>query len=575
MNISAIGKIIPAAIWLRDYNKGDLPGDLTAGIITAILLVPQAMAYSILAGLPPEIGLYASILPPILYALFGSSRTLAVGPVAVASLMVASALGSLALPGSAEYIAAALILSLLVGLFLLLMGIAKLGFLANFLSHPVMSGFTSAAAIVIAFSQLKHLLGFDIPRNIRIDEAVLHIFSHINEANGLTMVISAVSLILLFMMRRYLGPLLVRLGLPGGLASTLVKAGPMFVVILMTILSAQMLWNEHKGLVVIGAIPAGLPPLTIPGFDMTLWRELTISALLIALVSFVESVAIARVLASKRRQKIDVNQELVGLGVANIGAAFSGGSPVCGGFSRSVVNFDAGANTQAAAIITAVLIALSVLFFTPLFYYLPQAVLAAIIIIAVLGLVDLRALKTSWIYSKSDALAWMVTFLMVMAEGIESGIIIGVILSLVLFLWRSSKPHIAIVGRVGDSEHFRNIKRHQVKTSPHLLAIRVDESLFFANARYFENYVLSAVVDQPDVKHVIFICSAINAIDGSALESLEQLIIDLKNAGVTFHLAEVKGPVMDRLEKTDFLEHLKPGRVFLSTHDAFRALDCT
>ncbi|MCC3306446.1 SulP family inorganic anion transporter [Sneathiella sp. HT1-7] len=574
MATQGIEKVIPAVGWLKSYSSNDLPGDLTAGIITAILLVPQAMAYSILAGLPPEVGLYASILPPILYAFFGSSRTLAVGPVAVASLMVAAALGTIAIPGSADYIYAALVLSALIGLFLLIMGIAKLGFLANFLSHPVMSGFTSAAAIVIAFSQLKHLLGIEIPRGSRIDQSLSYIFNHVSDINGLTVIISGISLILLYSLRQYLSPLLIRFGLSEKIAKTLVKAGPMFVVLLMTLLSAKMLWNETNGLVVVGSIPAGLPPLTVPSFDFTLWRELAVSAALIALVSFVESVAIARVLASKRRQKIDVNQELVGLGVANIGAAFTGGSPVCGGFSRSVVNFDAGANTQLAAIITAALIALSVLFFTPLFYYLPQAVLAAIIIIAVLGLVDLKALKVNWTYSKSDAAAWLVTFAVVMAEGIELGIIAGIVVSLILFLWRSSKPHIAIVGRVGSSEHFRNIKRHTVRTCAHVLAMRVDESLFFANTRYFENYVLSAIVDQPEVKHVVFICSAINAIDGSALESLETLISDLKNAGVTFHLAEVKGPVMDRLERTHFLEHLKPGKVYLSTHDAFKDLDC-
>lgn len=574
MATQGIEKIIPAVGWLKSYSSNDLPGDLTAGIITAILLVPQAMAYSILAGLPPEVGLYASILPPILYAFFGSSRTLAVGPVAVASLMVAAALGTIAIPGSADYIYAALVLSALIGLFLLIMGIAKLGFLANFLSHPVMSGFTSAAAIVIAFSQLKHLLGIEIPRGSRIDQSLIYIFNHVSDINSLTVIISGVSLILLYSLRQYLSPLLIRFGFSERIAKTLVKAGPMFVVLLMTFLSARMLWNETNGLVVVGSIPAGLPPLTVPSFDFALWRELAVSAALIALVSFVESVAIARVLASKRRQKIDVNQELVGLGVANIGAAFTGGSPVCGGFSRSVVNFDAGANTQLAAIITAALIALSVLFFTPLFYYLPQAVLAAIIIIAVLGLVDLKALKVNWTYSKSDAAAWLVTFAVVMAEGIELGIIAGIMVSLILFLWRSSKPHIAIVGRVGNSEHFRNIKRHTVRTCAHVLAMRVDESLFFANTRYFENYVLSAIVDQPDVKHVVFICSAINAIDGSALESLETLISDLKNAGVTFHLAEVKGPVMDRLERTHFLEHLKPGKVYLSTHDAFKDLDC-
>jgi SulP family sulfate permease len=567
-----VKQYIPAIDWLGNYKRGDLSGDLTAGIITAILLVPQAMAYSILAGLPPEVGLYASILPPILYAFFGSSRALAVGPVAVASLMVASALSQNATVGTGEYYAAALILAFLIGGFLFLMGVARLGFMANFLSHPVMSGFTSAAAIVIAFSQLKHLLGLQLPRGLRIDEIFVFVLNHLTDINIAALIIGTISIVMLILIRRYLGEILNRFHMLKSLAQGLSKAGPLLLVVAMTTITAIMSLNTSAGLTVIGSIPAGLPSLTLPHFDLTIWGDLAPSAALIALVSFVESIAIARVLGSKRRQKIDVDQELIGLGMANMGAAFTGGSPVCGGFGRSVVNFSAGANSQLAAIVTAILIGLSVMFFTPLFYFLPQAVLAAIIVVAVLGLVDFGVFVTSWKYNKGDAISLLATFVVVMAEGIEAGIVSGVIISIALHLWRNSRPHIAIVGRVGDTEHFRNMERHQVKTCAEVLAIRVDESLFFANAQYLETYILKAVAEKQTVKNVILICSAINTIDTSALESLENLARDLTNGGVVLNLAEVKGPVMDRLSRTSLFNHL--GKIYLSTHEAFTDLEC-
>ena len=305
-----IKQYIPAIDWLGSYNRDDLLGDLTAGIITAILLVPQAMAYSILAGLPPEVGLYASILPPILYALFGSSRALAVGPVAIASLMVASALSQHATVGTGDYYAAALILAFLIGGFLFLMGIARLGFMANFLSHPVMSGFTSAAAIVIAFSQLRHLLGLQLPRGLRIDEISIFVFNHLSDINISALIISTTSIVMLVLMRRYLGGILNRLHMPKELAQGLSKAGPLLLVVAMTSVTAIMSLDTVSGLKVIGAIPAGLPSLTLPQFDLTIWRDLAPSAALIALVSFVESIAIARVLGSKRRQKVDVDQAM-------------------------------------------------------------------------------------------------------------------------------------------------------------------------------------------------------------------------------------------------------------------------
>jgi SulP family sulfate permease len=568
-----IKSYIPAIDWLGNYDHGDFSGDLIAGIITAVLLIPQAMAYSILAGLPPEVGLYASIAPPILYAFFGSSRALAVGPVAIASLMVASVLSQHAAVGTHEYYAGALILALLVGVFLFLMGVARLGFIANFISHPVMSGFSSAAAIVIAFSQLKHLLGLQIPRGLRVDEIAIFVFKHLSDINIATLIMSAISITMLLLMRHYLAGVLKNLHFPVNLVNGLSKAGPMLLVVLMTSVVATMALDTTTGITIVGTIPLGLPPLSLPHFDAGTWRDLLPPAALIALVSFVESVAVARVLASKRRQKIDVDQELIGLGIANIGSSFTGGSPVCGGFSRSVVNFSAGANTQLAAILTALLIGISVMFFTPLFYFLPQAALAAIIVIAVLGLVDFGVFVKTWNYNKGDAAALLATFFVVIAEGIEAGIVSGVVISIALHLWRNSRPHIAVVGRVGNSEHFRNVARHKVRTCPNVLALRIDESLFFANAQYLENYILSSIAEKQAVKNVVLICSAINDIDTSALESLENLTIDLDNAGVILSLAEVKGPVMDRLKRTNLTDHL--GKVYLSTHEAFTDLNCT
>lgn len=568
-------RYMPAAEWLLNYRREDLPGDLIAGTITAILLIPQAMAYSLLAGLPPEIGLYASIVPPIIYALFGSSRTLAVGPVAVASLMVAAALGNIAPDGGPIYIAGALVLSTMVGGMLLITGILRMGWVANFLSHPVMSGFTSAAALLIAASQLKHLFGVSIPRGLRIDQTLERLFEQMSSANGMAMAIGFSSMALLLFIRGPLPRLLKSWGVSETLAGLIVKAGPLFLVVLMTAISAGFMLHERAGLNVVGAIPAGLPPLGMPDFAKVPWVKLLPSAALIALVSFVESVAVGRALASRRRQKIDANAELLGLGFANIAGAFSGASPVCGGFSRSVVNYEAGANTQLAAIVTACLIGLSLVTFAPALTDLPQAVLASIIVVAVLGLVDLKTPAEVWRYDKRDGVALAVTFLAVMAMGIEEGIAIGVVISLFLYLWRTSRPHMAIVGRVGDSEHFRNIQRHKVRTLPGLLAVRVDESLYFANANYLEERLLNEAADNPKVRHVLLICSAVNAIDASALETLEKLITELSMAGVRFHLAEVKGPVMDKLEAVGFPEHLKQmgGHIFLSTHEAFEAVE--
>ncbi|MDP6589047.1 MAG: sulfate permease [Alphaproteobacteria bacterium] len=562
---------LPILDWLGNYRRADLPGDLIAGLIVTIMLVPQGMAYAMLAGLPPQVGLYASVLPLIFYAVFGSSRTLAVGPVAVVSLMTASALADIG--GTENQLAGALILALASGLLLLIMGVARLGFLVNFLSHPVISGFTSAAALVIGFSQLKHLLGMEIPRSHLLSDIIGYVIDEAESANIVTVALGAGLVALLLLWRGPLGGLLLGAGVMPALTASITKAGPLAAVIL----GAGIVWlfglDQSAGVKIVGAIPAGLPSLQWPGIDMEMARDLLPAAALIALVGFVESVSVAKSLAAKRRQTIDADQELRALGVANIGAAISGGYPVTGGFSRSVVNFTAGANTGLAAIVTALLIAFTLAFLTPLFHFLPKAALAAIIVVAVAKLVDYRSFIRTWRYNGLDGFSQAATFAAVLSLGVELGIMIGAALAIALYLWRTSRPHMAVVGRVGETEHFRNILRHEVKTLPHVLALRVDENLYFANSKFLEEHLFAAVADHRRIEHLVLICSAINFIDASALESLQNTVLALHEAGVTVHLAEVKGPVMDMLEKSDFLSHLGAGEIFLSTHEAIDKLE--
>ena len=559
----------PILEWGRAYDRSTLTSDAVAAVIVTIMLIPQSLAYALLAGLPPQVGLYASILPLIAYAVFGTSRTLAGGPVAVISLMTATAAGSVAAQGSPEYVAAALILALLSGLILTTMGLLRLGFLANLLSHPVVSGFITASGILIALSQLKHILGIRASGET-LPALLSTMAENIGSASLNTAIIGGSALAFLFWVRKGLKPLLVRLGLQPRPADLATKAGPVFAVVA-AIGAVVTLGLHERGVAIVGAIPTGLPPLSMPLFDPGLWSALFIPALLISVIGFVESVSVAQTLAAKRRQRIEPDQELIGLGTSNIAAAFSGGYPVTGGFARSVVNFDAGAETPAAGAYTAIGIAAAALFLTPLLYFLPIAVLAATIIVAVLSLVDLREPREVWRYSKSDFAAMAGTILVTLLMGVESGVITGVGVSLALFLWRASRPHAAIVGRVPGTEHFRNVLRHKVDTAPNLLTLRIDESLTFVNARWLEEKVLQIVAEHPELEHFVLMCSAVNEIDASALESLEAINHRLMDAGVMLHLTEVKGPVMDRLRRSDLLEELT-GQVFLSQNEAFQAL---
>ena len=560
---------LPILDWGRRYGRDTLTGDLVAALIVTIMLIPQSLAYALLAGLPPEVGLYASVAPLLMYAVFGSSRVLAVGPVAVVSLMTAASIGQFAAAGSPAYWAAAITLAFLSGVMLLVMGVLRLGFLANFLSHPVISGFISASGLLIAASQLKTLMGVKAEGHSLL--ALLQALARqVQHTHWLTLMVGAAATGFLFWVRKGLKPLLMGWGLAAKPADIIAKAGPVAAITVTTLLAWSLDW-QAQGMKVVGTIPQGLPPLTMPVWDIALWRDLAVPALLISVVGFVESVSVGQTLAAKRRQRIVPDQELVALGASNLSAAFTGGFPVTGGFARSVVNFDAGAQTPAAGVFTAMGITLASLLLTPALYHLPQATLSATIIVAVLSLVDFGILRRTWAYSRPDFTAVAATLLATLTLGVEAGLVVGVGVSLALYLFRTSRPHIATVGLVPGTESFRNVLRYTVRVSPRLLSLRVDESLYFANARSPEDRVNDAVAANPLLQHVVLQCSAINDIDASALESLEAIEPRLREAGIALHLSEVKGPVMDRLQTTEFARGLS-GQIFLTHYRAITAL---
>lgn len=566
---SPLKRFVPILDWGATYNRTAFTNDLVAAIIVTIMLIPQSLAYALLAGLPPEVGLYASMAPLVLYGIFGTSRALAVGPVAVVSLLTAATIGEFAQAGTPEYYTAAFTLAFLSGVMLLIMGMLRLGFVANLLSHPVISGFITASGILIATSQFKHILGITASGHTLVD-LVRSLIANMSAINWITVIIGAAAIGFLFWTRSNLKPLLKKMGLNDFSATLLSRAGPVMAV-LATTAAAAFFELDAQGVNIVGAIPQGLPPLTLPSFDPGLMADLVGPAFLISMIGFVESISVAQTLAAKKRQGIDSNQELTGLGAANLASALSGGYPVTGGFARSVVNFDAGAETPAAGMMTAVGIALAALFLTPFLYNLPVATLAATIIVAVLSLVDLGALKRTFAYSKNDFAAMLATILITLGVGVEAGVVTGIAISVLLYMWRTSRPHIAVVGQVPGTEHFRNVKRHQVVTSPEVLSIRIDESLYFANARAIEEFILDSVAENPQIRQVVLQCTAVNLIDSSALESLEQITFRLDASGIKLHLTEVKGPVMDQLQKAHFLDHLT-GQVFLTQHQAMRTL---
>lgn len=568
--MSRLSKILPIFDWGRTYNQLTFTNDLVAAVIVTVMLIPQSLAYALLAGLPPEMGLYASILPIVLYAIFGTSRVLAVGPVAVVSLLTAAAVGKIAIPGTPEYIAAAITLAFMSGIILLGLGLFRLGFLANFLSHPVITGFVTASGIIIAASQMKHIFGVNADGH-NILEIATSLRESIIELNWITLLIGSLTTVFLLWVRKGFLPLLLKIGLNQRVSDIFAKAGPIIAIVATTLIAWSFSLTE-RGVKVVGEVPQGLPPISLPSFSMDIWTSLIGSAILMSLIGFIESISIARTLAATKRQRIDPDQELIGLGAANVGAAFTSGFPVTGGFSRSVVNYDAGAETPAAGAFTAIGLGVASIFLTTLIFYLPKATLAATIIVAVLALVDFSILKKTWIYSKADFATVAATISVTLIMGVELGVIAGVLISILSHVYKSSRPHIAIVGQVPGTEHYRNVLRHDVLVNPQVLTIRVDESLYFANTRFLEDRIYSEVAKQSEIKHVILMCSAVNAIDMSALESLELINERLRLGGIKFHLSEVKGPVMDKLEGTSLLTHLS-GDIFLSQHQTKKLIN--
>ena len=542
---------------------------MIAGIVVLFITVPQVIAYAFLAGLPPEAGLYAALLALVCYAAFGSSRTLAVGPTAIIAMMTLEVASTFAAPGSADYIVVTIKLGFVTGLVLLVLRLVNFGNVISFLSHAVVTGFITAAAILIIVNQLPSAVGLPSSGDTSLIGVTGYLLG--NQVNVIAFTVTISAFLLLVFCRLQLEGILLSKGFSEVVASSFSRSAPMYVVVIGILVTSVMGLNDTQDLPIVGTIPAELPSITLVSISLTELQAMLPSALLIAMVIFMESISIGSAMASKRREKIQPNQELVGLSLSNIGASLVGGFPVAGSFARTLVNFTSGARTQVASLITAVLLLVTLIGFAPLFYYLPKAVLSAIIIISALQLIDISGIRKSFAFSSSDAVTFSFTFLAVLTLGVESGVIIGVVISFVLLIRSSSRPHIAVVGRVGESEHFRNIMRHEVKTDPSLLAVRIDESLYFVNTRYVETFLFNEVADKLDVKNVLMICTATNFIDASGLEMLEALCENLEEVGVTLHLAEVKGPVMDRLKETEFYARMK-GQVFFTTDIAFKAL---
>ncbi|MCR6110084.1 sulfate permease [Bacillus sp. A301a_S52] len=550
-------KYVPAFEWLASYKKADLTGDMSAGLIVAIMLIPQGMAYAMLAGLPPVIGLYASTVPLIIYALFGTSRQLAVGPVAMVSLLVLTGVSTITDPGTSDYISLVLLLTLMIGVIQLLMGLFKLGFLVNFMSHAVISGFTSAAAIIIGLSQLKHLIGVSLEADKNIFLIMIETMNRISEINPITLGIGLISIGLLLTLKKIIKRV----------------PAPLIIVMLSTLTVYYFEWHQ-LGVSIVGKVPSGLPSLSLPIINVEDLIQLLPIALTIAFVGFMESIAMAKAIAAKEKYKVMPNKELRGLGLANIGSSFFSGFPVTGGFSRSAVNYQSGARTPLATIITAIFIILTLIFFTEWFYYLPNAVLAAIIMVAVYSLIDFKEVKQLLRINKVDGSVWLVTFLTTLIFGIVEGIMIGIIYSLLIFVWRSAYPHVAELGYLQKEHVYRNIKRYpEVTTEQDIFIFRFDSSLFFANISFYEEKLGERLVDKPATKWVILDFSGVNSIDAVALHSLGDMIeAQSHDHEVTFLFSGVKGPVKDLLEKAEWGEEYEKHTNYLSINHAREAI---
>ena len=553
---SSITKFIPILDWIKSYNSEDAKGDLNAGVTVGIMLIPQGMAYAMLAGLPPIYGLYASIVPLILYAIFGTSRQLAVGPVAMVSLLVLAGVGEIAEVGSDRFIQLAIMTAMAVGLFQLFMGVFRMGFLVNFLSHPVLSGFTSAAALIIGGSQVKSILGIDIPRTNYVHEIVMSTIQKASEIDLFTALIGFGSIATIILLRKW------KKTFPSAL-----------VVVGLGTLVTYFFSLHESGVAIVGQVPEGLPSFQLTTFTWSDFEAILPTVLVISLVGYMESIAVAKAIANKHGYKVDPNQELIGLGVANIGGALFQAYPTTGGFSRTAVNDQAGSRTGMASIISAVIIALTVLFLTPLFYYLPKAVLGAIIIVAVAGLFDNHEMKHLWKTDKKDLAMLMATFIATLALGIEEGIAIGVLLSLVMVIYNSTKPHSTELGRLGETKNFRNVNRYKdAKTEEEILVYRFDSELYFANVEHFRSAIDDLIYEKGEsLELVVLDASAINSVDSTGVHALEELIKDLGEKEIELYFAGAIGPVRDKLKISGITDGLTISNFYFDVSDAIEA----
>ncbi|HCE55488.1 MAG TPA: sodium-independent anion transporter [Lutibacter sp.] len=553
-------KIIPILDWLPNYKKEFFKNDLGAGLAVGIMLIPQGIAYAMIAGLPPIYGLYTAMIPQMVYAIFGTSRQLAVGPVAMDSLIVASGVATLAEIGSEHFIEFAILLAFMMGVLQVLFGIFKLGFLVNFLSRPVISGFTSAAALIIALSQLKHLLGIDIQRNNKIHSLVFEALQHLKDTNLITLSIGVISILILVFFNQ------ISKKIPAAL-----------VVVVAGIVIAKFFNLDQIGVKIVGEIPSGLPDFIIPSFEKQTLIDLFPIALTLSFIGFLEAISVAKAVGIKHNDyKVIPNQELIALGMGNIVGSFFQTYPATGGFSRTAVNNQAGAKTPMAAIISGSVVGLTLLFFTPLFYYLPEAVLAAIIVVAVFGLLDFTVPKQLLKYSKRELLILNITLLITATVGIKEGIFVGVILSLGMLIYTTTKPHIAILGRIPDTHFYRNIKRFEglLITSEEILIVRFDAQLFFANVQYFKDKLEKSVAEKGDkLKLIIIDGESINSIDSSGVYMLNDVIAKYRSLNIDIAFTGMKGPVRDVLEKSGIIKKIGYQNCFLSIQEAVDAFE--
>lgn len=547
---------LPIISWAPRYDPRDIRSDLAAGLTVGAMLVPQAMAYALLAGLPPEVGLYAATVPVVIYALFGTSHQLAVGPVAIVSLLTASALAPLVEEGSAGYLGAAALLALMVGVVHIILGVGRLGFLVNFLSHSVLVGFTAAAAIIIGFSQAKHILGISTERKEHFNETVLEVLDNLSSTNGATLLLGGVALVTLFVLKR------VAPRIPAAL-----------IVVVGSILAVELLDLEARGVKVVGDIPDTLPAFGLPDFDGSLVGSLLGTAMVITIVGFMESIAVAKVYARRHRYEVVANSELVGLGAANVAAGLFGGYPVTGGFSRTAVNDAAGARTPLASLITAGIVLATIAFLTPLFASLPNAALGAIIIMAVIGLIDVAEMRRIAEVKRSDLIGLGVAFFGTLLLGIELGILVAVVASMLVVFARMSMPHSAVLGHVDGTTSYRNVERFpEAQTLDGVRIVRIDAALSFVNAANVKKLVIAhAEAIDCGPRALVLDASGINDLDATSAEMLHELLAEVDGRGVVLHFADVKGPVRDVLRSAGIWEMLGE-RVHTSTNDAVVAI---